>query len=171
MAKLTKQQKRNKKLKAKKKKLLTEQQALNRDQKSFVTAFNPSVDIATLNTAPLLEAEGGPSFFVKLEPAPKDLDHQPIFNLYKEAGTASARGKLLNDYDEKYDVVFDPELLLELIVDEIKDNNDVDEVFLEILDSQFLAWHEIQSEIKARGFVNEAELMTPVMVFFEYDLE
>lgn len=154
MVKLTKQQQRKKKLKANKKRMLSKQHERNRRKKT---------DVLCEETKALLQR-------LRDKINEENLDHKPILPLYKDLPTKAEREKLLDDYDKKYGSDFDPEELLELIVDEIKNNYEVDRKFQSILDSLDLRWHQIQTEIKKRGFSSHAELMTPLIAACGFDL-
>lgn len=98
----------------------------------------------------------------------KKLDYGKIYNAYKLA-PYSDKQALLREADEKFGLDFDPEEILEMIIDEINEKLFDDDELLEVTKSLYLKWHEVAGKLKAAGFSEQAELMVPAIKECGYD--
>ena len=148
MAKLTKEQKRKKKLNAKKKAALTKNHQTNRT-------------IKLLESLPL-----GNPFELIVDP---NIPYGDLYSLYKKSDS-EARCKILEKADQEYGGDFDLEEMLEMIVDELLNQNADDIAFTEILKDADLKWWQIQDAVLNKGFEEHARMMTPLIEACGYEL-
>jgi len=97
-----------------------------------------------------------------------ELDYGKIYEAYKLA-PYSDKQALLREADEKFGLDFDPEEILEMIIDEINESLSDDDEVLEVTKSLDLKWHEISERLKEAGFVEQAKLMSPAIKECGYD--
>lgn len=98
----------------------------------------------------------------------KKLDYGKIYEAYKLAPYPDKQA-LLREADEKFGLDFDPEEILEIIIDEINEKLSDDDGLLEVTKSLYLKWNEIAGKLKEAGFSEEAKLMVPAIKECGYD--
>lgn len=149
MAKLTKEQKRKKKLNAKKKAALTKNHQANRTNK-------------LLESLPL-----GNPFELIVDP---NIPYGDLYTLYKKSD-GEARCKILENADQEYGGNFDPEVVLDMIVEELLDQHSKDIDFSEIINDLDLKWWQIQESVFNKGLEEHARMMTPLIEACGYELK
>lgn len=98
----------------------------------------------------------------------KELDYGKIYEAYKLV-PYSDKQSLLREADETFGLDFDPEEVLEMIIDEISESLSDDDELLEVTKSLDLKWYEISGRLKEAGFVVQAKLMIPAIKECGYD--
>ncbi|SGZ04083.1 hypothetical protein [Moritella viscosa] len=152
MAKLTKQQKRKKNIKER-----------NKDQ-ARVTCESTIVKIEDLSIN--LETSCGYTSFNDLS----NEKYQVIYDAYIK-NPRDKRGDFLSDMSKKYGLCFNPEELLEIIIDEFKENVPSDSELNNVVNSATLRWCEIVDKINEAGFLQYSELMYPIIKECEYETD
>ena len=80
------------------------------------------------------------------------------------------RENFLTRANEKYGLSFDPEQVLEIVIEDFKTNLTNESELLEVANSNTLKWNQIANVINDAGFSNYYELMLPLIKECEYEL-
>lgn len=96
------------------------------------------------------------------------LDYNKIYEAYKSV-PYSDKQLLLREADDKFGLDFDPEEILEMIIDEVNENLSDNDELLKVTKSLYLKWHEIAKKVEEAGFVDQAKLMIPAIKECGYD--
>lgn len=98
------------------------------------------------------------------------LDYGKIYQAYKSV-PYSEKQLLLREADEKFGLDFDPEEILEMIIDEINENLSDNDELLKVTKSLYLKWHEIARKVEDASFIDQAMLMIPAIKECGYDAD
>ena len=80
------------------------------------------------------------------------------------------REHFLTKTAENHGLSFDPEKILEMVIEKFKTNLTDDSELIKVANSSTLKWYQIANIINAAGFSNYYELMTPLIKECEYEL-
>lgn len=92
-----------------------------------------------------------------------------IFNDYTNLPKDEKEAFLI-EKDEEFGLKFDPEILLEMVINDFKVNPAVEAELIAIANSSELKWYQIANDIKEAGFPHYHALMLPLIKACEYEI-